>query len=287
MSFRLQHASSEQHSASGNHPQTHRDAEAGHPLRHLHAAEQPAVRRPVQPGRCHLPGTSAETSCQRVLQGETRLRASVWLTLWLTQEAELSFLYHLAISPVMDYLEFPHFVSIRWHTSWRSWPRRCSPCPCWAAGWASTSGSRCSSWWPEWLSCRLDAVFDGCLCVCTPAWNEKITFSPILKSHRMPSVVLVYETIIPTTCHKRQSVVNLMFLLPLEPQVSQVSHLLYFCFLFLHVIKLKHIIIVPFKSAKWRHSVTLNLISMCHFHFFIVFELQFHFVVAQVKKNHL
>lgn len=153
MSFRLQHASSQQHSASGNHPQTHWNAEAGHPLRHLHAAEQPAVRRPVQPGCRHLPGTSAGMPCRRVCV------TSVWLTLWLTQEAVMSFLCHLAISPVMDYLEFPRFVSIRWRTSWRSWPRRCSPCPCWAAGWASTSGSRCSSWWSEWLSCRLEAVF--------------------------------------------------------------------------------------------------------------------------------
>lgn len=37
----------------------------------------------------------------------------------------------------------------------------------------------------------------------------------------MPSVVLVCETIIPTTRREPQSVLNLsMFLLPLEPQVA-------------------------------------------------------------------
>ena len=51
-------------------------------------------------------------------------------------------------------LQFSHFASIRWRTSWRSWPRLCSQCPCWAAGWASTSGSLCSFSWQEWLSCR-------------------------------------------------------------------------------------------------------------------------------------
>lgn len=57
-SLRLQHASSEQRPASGNCPQAHRNTEAGDPLGHLHTAEQPAVRRLVQPGRSHLPGTA-------------------------------------------------------------------------------------------------------------------------------------------------------------------------------------------------------------------------------------
>lgn len=56
--FRLQHASPEQRPAPGNCPQTHRNTEAGDPFGDLHTAEQPAVRRPVQPGRSHLPGTA-------------------------------------------------------------------------------------------------------------------------------------------------------------------------------------------------------------------------------------
>lgn len=53
---RLQYASTEQHLASGNCPETHRHTEAGDPLWDLHPAEQPVVRRPVQPGCSHLPG---------------------------------------------------------------------------------------------------------------------------------------------------------------------------------------------------------------------------------------
>uniref|UniRef100_A0AAX7UXA1 Solute carrier family 35 member A3a n=1 Tax=Astatotilapia calliptera TaxID=8154 RepID=A0AAX7UXA1_ASTCA len=52
----LQHARSQQRPPSGNHSQTRRNTEAGDPLRDLHTAEQPAVCRPLQPGRSHLPG---------------------------------------------------------------------------------------------------------------------------------------------------------------------------------------------------------------------------------------
>lgn len=42
----------------------------------------------------------------------------------------------------------------RWRTSWRFSPQHCFLSPCWGRGWASTSGSRCSSSWPESLWCR-------------------------------------------------------------------------------------------------------------------------------------
>lgn len=45
----------------------------------------------------------------------------------------------------------------RWRTSWRFSPRPCFLSPCWGKGWASTSGSRCSSSWPESRSCRYRA----------------------------------------------------------------------------------------------------------------------------------
>lgn len=53
---RLQHARSQQRPPSGNHSQTRRNTEAGDPLGDLHTTEQPAVCRPLQPGRSHLPG---------------------------------------------------------------------------------------------------------------------------------------------------------------------------------------------------------------------------------------
>lgn len=85
--------------------------------------------------------------------------------------AGVSFLGHLAISTstFMDYLRFSHFISIRWHTSWRSWPQLCFQCQCWAAGWASTSGSHCWFSWLEWPSCRFSAVS----CLFLTNLNEK------------------------------------------------------------------------------------------------------------------
>ena len=152
--LRLQHASSEQRPASGNCQQTHRNAEAGDPLGDLHAAEQPAVRRLVQPGCSHLPGTAEGGWGWEAVWGSCE---TAWLSVTHTGgDASFGDTSRLAHPPrsFMDYLQFSHFVSIRLRTSWRSWPRPCSPCRCWVAGWASTSGSRCWSWWLEWLSCR-------------------------------------------------------------------------------------------------------------------------------------
>lgn len=47
----------------------------------------------------------------------------------------------------------------RLHISWRSSPRRCSPCPCSDGGWASTSGSPCSSSWLESLWFRYTSAY--------------------------------------------------------------------------------------------------------------------------------
>lgn len=69
--FRLQHASSEQHLASGDCSQTYRNTEAGDPFGDLHPAEQPALRRSVQPGCSHLPGTAED---------RLRRQATVWIT---------------------------------------------------------------------------------------------------------------------------------------------------------------------------------------------------------------
>lgn len=56
--LRLQRARVQQRPPPGDRLQAHGNSEAGHPLWHLHPAEQPALRRPIQPGRRHLPGTS-------------------------------------------------------------------------------------------------------------------------------------------------------------------------------------------------------------------------------------
>lgn len=80
-------------------------------------------------------------------------------------------------------LQLSHFDSIRWRTSWRSWPRLYFLCPCWAAGWASTSGFHCSSLWLEWPLYRSGAPsYLSCLC-----WKLEIMFTTSRVGHRASS----------------------------------------------------------------------------------------------------
>lgn len=130
---RLQYASTEQHLASGNCPETHRHTEAGDPLWDLHPAEQPVVRRPVQPGCSHLPGRAGN----RVGKEHGR------------KQNQCFDVCHIKCSSCT--------APNRWLTSWRSWPRLFFLCPCWDAGWASTSGCLCSFSWLEWLLFRSGA----------------------------------------------------------------------------------------------------------------------------------
>lgn len=115
---------------------------------------------------------------------------------WTHTGAAVSFLGHSVISTssFMDYLRFSHFISIRWHTSWRSWPQLCFLCQCWAAGWACTSGSHCWFSWLESPSCRFSAVSRLFL----THFNEKFSHE---KPQNMLSVVLLYGTIIGIVTH--------------------------------------------------------------------------------------
>lgn len=162
--LRLQHASVEQRPASGNHPQTHWNTEAGDSFGDLHAAEQPAVRRLVQPGRSHLPGTAGGA-----LSSDDPRNC---VTLSVTRSgADASFLACNQLAPPFTQINysFSHFVSVRWRISWRSWRRLCSQYRCWAANWGPTSGSHCWSSWLEWLSCRSSTA--SCFFSDLQKWN--------------------------------------------------------------------------------------------------------------------
>lgn len=168
----------------------------------------------------------------------------VWRTdTWLTQ----GLMCHLAISTssFMDYLQFSHFVSIRWHTSWRSWPQLCFLCQCWAAGWESTSGSHCWFLWLEWLSCRFDAVS----CLFTTHWNEKTHFRLSWKATEHPLCgSSIWNNNIDCKPLVQSVVIFSMFPLPLSTQVS--FHVCSYSLLSLHRIILKDFLLVPFKSTR-------------------------------------
>lgn len=69
----------------------------------------------------------------------------------------------------------------RSHTSWRSSPPHCSPCPCWGRGWASTSGCPYSS---SWLESRLSRYKQPhrlcvvCIFMMNVIWFTHQMFSP-------------------------------------------------------------------------------------------------------------
>lgn len=92
--FRLQHASPEQHSTPGDPQQADRDPEAGHPLWHLYAAEQPAVCCPVKPGRRHLPGTLSGNVVSQVMLNLVKLQLRCPLLYCLAASSVINHQYY-------------------------------------------------------------------------------------------------------------------------------------------------------------------------------------------------
>lgn len=122
LSARFQCKADEPTPEGGDSEQTSGDHEAGHPCRDLHAAEQSALRRLVQPGWSHLSGDTQIWVCNKALT-----------------------------SPAVPYVFFSCCASRRSRTSWRFLPPRYSPSSCWGRSWVSISGSPFSSSWLESL----------------------------------------------------------------------------------------------------------------------------------------